>query len=108
MFAAPVIYFLFDGLESRRKWPFALGGLLMGLGLQGYSAYRIVPFLVLVLFAIALIRDRAGARVETLRRMGLFFWFALLGALPLANIAMTLPELVWYRAFSRLDPTFSP
>lgn len=108
MFAAPVIYFLFDGLESRRKWPFALGGLLMGLGLQGYSAYRIVPFLVLVLFAIALIRDRAGARVETLRRMGLFFWFALLGALPLANIAMTSPELVWYRAFSRLDPTFSP
>lgn len=103
MFFAPLLYFLFKGLETRKKIWMMLAGLVMGLGLQGYSAYRIVPLLAGVIALIAIATDRKERRGETLRLFGVMAWFMVLGVLPLLNVALTHPEWVWYRSFSRLD-----
>lgn len=108
MFTAPMLYFLLKGLDSRRPLPLTIAGLCLGFGLQGYSAMRIVPVFALSVFAVALIKDAPDARKETLRLFGIFAWFTLLGVLPLANIAATNPNWVWYRTFSRLEPAVSP
>jgi 4-amino-4-deoxy-L-arabinose transferase-like glycosyltransferase len=52
LFVAPVLYYLIRGL--RRSWrnDFILAGLFLGLGLHGYSPFRIMP--ILVVFAIFL------------------------------------------------------
>lgn len=103
MFFAPLLYFLFKGLETRKKGWMAIAGLVMGLGLQGYSAYRIVPLFAGVTAIAALATDRKERCGETLRLFGIMVWFTLLGVLPLLNVALTHPEWVWYRSFSRLD-----
>lgn len=108
MFTAPMLYFLLRGLDSRRPLQLAIAGLCLGVGLQGYSAMRIVPLLALMIFVVALIKNAPDERIGTLRLFGVFVWFTLLGALPLANIALTNPNWVWYRAVSRLDPALSP
>lgn len=43
-------YFLFLGLRLRKYWPFLAGGLIFGIGLHTYIAFRISPAIFIVLF----------------------------------------------------------
>ncbi|HEX2698031.1 MAG TPA: hypothetical protein VHM28_10010, partial [Anaerolineales bacterium] len=82
---------------------FILAGLFLGLGLHGYSPYRIVPFLVGVAFILYVLHSQSkGARRDAL------IWFAILGLtslivfLPLLRYATENPDSFSFRAFSRL------
>ena len=60
VFVAPMLFYLIRGLRTRNRNDFLLAGLFLGLGLHGYSPFRIVPLLVIVGF-----RDlRASHAVE--------------------------------------------
>ena len=48
LFVAPTFYFLLRGLRTRNRNDFILSGLFLGLGLHGYTPFRIVPLLAIV------------------------------------------------------------
>ncbi len=76
------ILFLVKALKTgRRRW-WALAGAMLALGLNTYTAYRVVPFFMLAYFAWWLIthRDRMRRDIEG---MGLFFAAALVAVAPL-------------------------
>ncbi len=51
-FVAPALYFLIKGIKRKRWNDFLLAGVFLGLGLHGYSPFRIVPFLVILILLI--------------------------------------------------------
>jgi hypothetical protein len=51
-FAAPVLYFLVRGLRKKRRNDFLFAGAALGLGLHGYSTFRIVPLVVAAVILI--------------------------------------------------------
>jgi hypothetical protein len=103
LFAAPALYFLVRGLRRKRRNDLLLCGLLTGLGLQGYSPARILPFVVAAGVAVFLLhREAKGIRWRTIT------WFAILVAavwlafLPLMRVALEMPELFFYRQLTRM------
>ncbi len=58
LFVAPTCYFLLRGLRTRNRNDFLLAGLFLGLGLHGYTPFRIVPLLLVVTFLLALVYAR--------------------------------------------------
>jgi 4-amino-4-deoxy-L-arabinose transferase-like glycosyltransferase len=51
-------YFLFRGLRNRRKLDFMFAGICIGLGLQSYTGFRVVPPVIPVLFVLAVFFQR--------------------------------------------------
>lgn len=80
-----------------------LCGLVIGLGLHGYIAFRIVPLAVPVLLALALLLDRRwrGAWRRLLIDGLLLVITAFLAVLPLARYSVDHPDQVWYRVATR-------
>jgi hypothetical protein len=108
VFVAPMLFYLIRGLRTRNRNDFLLSGLFLGLGLHGYSPFRIVPLLVVAAFVIYLIHVRSkGSRQQV------FLWFSiivvtsLLVFLPLLRYALAHPDIFGYRAMTRLTSTES-
>ncbi len=100
---APVLYFLFRGLQERNRNYLVLSGLFLGLALQGYSPARIVPIYVLVVFGIyELHQSQIRNRLEDLWALGLLVFSSFLVFLPLFRYFLENPQMVSYRALSRL------
>lgn len=103
LFVAPMLFYLLRGLRTRNRNDILLSGIFLGLGLHGYSPYRIVPFVVVAIFALYWIHPQSkGARKE------LLIWLALLGLmslyvfLPLLRYWTENPEMFGSRAMTRL------
>ncbi len=107
-FAAPTLFYLIRGLRTRNRNDFLLSGLFLGLGLHGYSPFRIVPLLVVAAFVIYVIHLRAKEN-----RQQAFWWFtiivvtSLLVFLPLLRYWLAHPDIFGYRAMTRLTSTES-
>ena len=105
LFVAPLMLYLIRGLRTRNRNDFILAGIFLGLGLNGYTPYRIVPFLVIAAIILYMLHAQSrGARQDAL------VWLVIVGLtsfmifIPLLRYATENPELFSYRAFSRLDP----
>ena len=104
MFVAPMLLYLIRGLRTRRRNDFILAGIFLGLGLNGYSPYRIVPLLVVVAFILYLLhRQSKGARQDTALWLVIVGLTALLIFLPLLRYASANPDMFSYRALTRLE-----
>jgi hypothetical protein len=105
LFVAPTCYFLIRGLRTRNRNDFLLCGIFLGLGLHGYTPFRIVPLLLVVTFLLALVH--AGRKDLTYKYTGLWKNFGLLFSagfivfLPLLRYAIAHPDEFWNRAASR-------
>jgi len=100
---APVLYFLFRGLQERNRNDLVLSGLFLGLGLQGYSPARIVPIYILVVFGIyEWHQSRIRNRLEDIWALGLLAFSSFLVFLPLFRYFLENPQMVSYRALTRL------
>lgn len=75
-------YFLFRGMRTRKWYDFALGGLVFGLGLHTYIAFRIAP-LILIVVTIALILSREKFFQNYWRAILTFIFFAFVSASPM-------------------------
>ena len=103
LFVAPVIYYLMRGLQRSYRNDFILAGLFLGLGLHGYSPFRIVPVLVLVCFGLFLLNKRSkGGRWQALVWLGVVVITSLFVFLPLLRYWFENPGTFSFRAFSRL------
>ncbi len=103
LFAAPTLLYLIRGLRTGNRNDFILSGIFLGVGLHGYSPFRIMPILVVVAFGIYFLHAQSKAN----RQQG-FLWFVIIAItslfvfLPLLRYWMEHPDQFGYRAFSRL------
>ena len=108
-FTAITLYFLFKGLQEKRFNQFLFAGLFLGLGLHGYSPIRIVPFLVVIIFAIFILNEKSPAnRIFALNGFFLLAFSAFIVFLPLFRYMLENPDNFNYRALSRLTSMESP
>ncbi len=105
LFTAITLYYLVRGLHRGSRNDFLLSGLFLGLGLHGYTPFRIVPFLVVIAFALYVWHVRTpAARRQAMLGLLLIASTALLIFLPLLRYVLENPQMFAYRAFSRLTP----
>jgi 4-amino-4-deoxy-L-arabinose transferase-like glycosyltransferase len=99
-------YFLYKGLRTRKKLDFALGGIIFGIGLHTYIAFRIAP-LILIIALFALIISRENFLKSFWKHILVFiFWTALVSAPMLYTIYIAHPEYAESR--SSAISVFSP
>jgi hypothetical protein len=109
LFVAPTLYFLIRGLRRQNRNDFILAGIFLGLGLHGYTPFRIVPFIVLVGVALYLLHPVSrGTRQRTVFYLVLLILIAGIVFLPLLRFWVENPELFSYRAFTRLGDLEQP
>jgi hypothetical protein len=103
-FAAPVLYHLVRGLRTQNRNDFILSGLFLGLGLHGYSPFRLVPFVVVLAVGIYLIHAASkGVRRQTLLLFVMLVLASVLVFLPLMRYAIDRPDMFTYRTLTRLS-----
>ncbi len=109
MFVAPLMYFLVRGLRTRERNDFILAGIFLGLGLHGYSPFRIVPFLVVAAFILYLLHAQSkGARQDAVLWLVIIGLTSLFVFLPLLRYATANPDMFSYRAVTRLGSIEQP
>ncbi|MDP1547472.1 MAG: glycosyltransferase family 39 protein, partial [Anaerolineales bacterium] len=109
LFLAPTLLFLVRGLRTRNRNDFILCGIFLGLGLHGYSPFRIVPLFVVAALAIYLLHIKSNEQ-----RQQVVWWFVIVVVislfvfLPLLRYWIGHPDQFGYRAFTRLGGIESP
>jgi len=105
LFTAATFYYLIKGLRTRKRNDFLIAGLLLGVGLHGYSSARFLPIVVAVVFFIYILT------LKTKQEKNHLIWMFLLVALaaffvflPLFRFLLENPSLFSYRASTRLLP----
>jgi len=109
LFVAPTLLFLIRGLRTRNRNDFLLSGLFLGLGLHGYSPFRIMPFVVIAAFVLYLLHSQSkGARRETIVWLTMLGLTSLFVFLPLLRYWFDDPQVFGFRAFTRLSGVEQP
>ena len=109
LFYAPALYYLIWGLRTRNRNGFILSGLFLGLGLHGYSTFRIAPFVILLAIGLYLLHKQSeGYRQQTIWGLFTFIIIALIVFLPLLRFMMENPDIVLYRAMTRIGDLERP
>jgi 4-amino-4-deoxy-L-arabinose transferase-like glycosyltransferase len=109
LFVAPTLYYLIRGLRRQRRNDFILAGAALGLGLNGYMPFRIMPFAVVIIVLIYILHVRdAQARKQSLLWLGLLALTSFMFFIPLARYAIENPDIFGYRALTRVSSLETP
>ena len=109
LFAAATLLYLTRGLRTRSRNDFLLCGIFLGLGLHGYSPFRIMPFVVLMAFIIFILHaDSKQTRLNALRWLAIVGFTSLAVFLPLLRYWLEHPDIFGFRALSRLGMAGAP
>ncbi len=103
LFAAPTLFYLIRGLRTRNRNDFILSGIFLGIGLHGYSPFRIMPFVVVAAFVLYWLHDQSkDAQKDSV------IWLVLVGLVsvfifvPLLRYWVDNPSEFGFRAMTRL------
>lgn len=103
LFVAAALYFLIRGIRRASRNDFILAGLAIGLGLHGYTPFRIFPLVAIIAVGLFLLHSESkGSRKRIFLYTGLMLLIALVVFLPLLRIWLESPSAFWYRALSRV------
>jgi hypothetical protein len=91
------VYFLVRGLDTGRRWTFAVSGALLATGLYTYLAFRMVPVVFAMLLVYAALTQREIVRARLRDLLVLAAVFAALAA-PLGAYTITHPDDVLARS----------
>jgi hypothetical protein len=106
VFVAIDLYFLFRAIRRGSRNDFILTGIFLGLGLLGYSAFRIMPVVVVLAILIYVLHERERARRKLAwQGLGLIVAFSFVLAMPLLHFALQYPEAFGYRTLTRMTST---
>ena len=109
LFVAPTLYYLLRGLRTRNRNDFIISGLFLGLGLHGYTPFRIIPIVVVIAVGLYLLHSQSkGNRKQAITGLVILALVSFIVFLPLARYWMDNPDVFASRAFSRLGTTESP
>ncbi len=102
LFVAPAFYYLARGIRTRNRNDFLLCGLVVGMGLHGYSPARVIPIAIAVGISLYLLhkgsQEQRRVMITLLVITGLV---ALIVFMPLVRIAVDRPDEVIYRMTTR-------
>jgi hypothetical protein len=102
-FFAPAFYFFLRGIRTSNRNNYILAGIFVGLGLHGYSPYRIVPIIFILAVGFYLLhRQSIGNRKQAIFGLLLMGFISLLVFLPLLNYSLANPNNFSYRTLTRL------
>jgi hypothetical protein len=108
VFVAPMLFYLIRGLRTRNRNDFLFSGLFLGLGMHGYSPFRIVPLLVIAAFIIYVLHMRTKeSAVQSLWWLIILVVVSVIIFLPLLRYWLLHPDIFGYRAMTRLTSTES-
>jgi 4-amino-4-deoxy-L-arabinose transferase-like glycosyltransferase len=109
VFVAPVLYFMLRGFRRSNRNDFILAGIFLGLGLMGYSAFRVMPFVVVLGVLIYVLYQKTGLkRKEGWLALAVMALFAIVVAFPLIHFAIQYPDAIGYRTITRLTSAEVP
>ncbi len=109
LFVAPTLYYLIRGLRTRSRNDFILSGFFLGLGLHGYTPFRIVPLVVVIAVGLFLLhRQSGGIRQKTVIWLAILTFMSVYVFLPLGRYWVDNPQMFDFRALSRLGTTEQP
>ncbi len=109
LFYAPALYYLVWGLRTRNRFGFILSGLFLGLGLHGYSPYRVVPFVIVAAVGLYLLHKQSeGYREQAVWGLFIVAMISFIVFLPLLRYMIENPTIVFYRAMTRLGDVERP
>jgi hypothetical protein len=105
LFSAMTLYFFWRALR-RKEWnSFIWAGLALGIGLNGYTTMRILPFaLVLTTILFAFSSDARGSRWWAAAGLGVALGTAFLLFLPMLRYASLYPDAFMLRTITRIAP----
>jgi 4-amino-4-deoxy-L-arabinose transferase-like glycosyltransferase len=102
-FVSPVFYHLVRGLRTMKRRDFILAGIFLGVGLHGYSTYRIVPIIVVLGVGLFLLhRQSKNVRLPAIQGLIVIAFISMLVFLPLGKYALENPEMFSYRMMTRM------
>jgi hypothetical protein len=109
LFTAVILYLLIRGLKKANSNELLWCGVALGLSFYGYTADRILPFLVLAIIGIYLIHPASkGYRKKVLLgTLGLYL-IAFIIFLPMLRYSFEYPGSFLFRTFSRLGSVERP
>ncbi len=106
LFVAPAFYYLAKGIRTRNRNDFLLCGLVVGMGLHGYSPARVIPIAIAVGVGLYLLfKDSREQRREMITLLVVTGLVALIVLMPLVRIAVNRPDDVIYRMATRYGST---
>lgn len=109
LFYAPALYYLVWGLHRRNRLGFILSGLFLGLGLHGYSPFRVVPLVLVLAIGLYLLhRQSEGYRQQAIWGLIMIAIVSFIVFLPLLRYMVDNPNVVFYRAMTRLGDLERP
>lgn len=109
LFTAPAIYYLLRGLKTGRRNDFIWAGIAIGLGMHGYSPFRVVPILLLfAVFLFILHRRNRPVQEKALSGTILMGITAIIVTLPLIRYAIDNPDIISYRFATRMTSLERP
>jgi hypothetical protein len=109
LFYAPALYYLAQGLMTRNRNSFVISGLFLGLGLHGYSPFRIVPFVLLLAVGLYVLHEQSkGFRLQTGWGLFAIVVISFIVFLPLLRYMIENPDIVLYRAMTRVSSLERP
>jgi hypothetical protein len=109
LFVAPTLLYLTRGLRTHNRNDFILAGLFLGIGLHGYSPFRMMPILVVVAFILYLLHLKSKEKIAQA-----VWWFLIIIVVsifvfsPLLRYSLENPDSVGYRALTRLSGVENP
>ncbi len=108
-FTAPALYYFFKGIRRKSIFDLVLAGIFTGIGLQGYSPFRVVP--VLLVFGIILYMFHFSSRTKinfAFNGLIILGLAALILFLPLLRFMLDQPDMFSYRALTRVSAIERP
>lgn len=103
LFTAVTLLYLTRSLRTLSRNDFLLCGIFLGLGMHGYSPFRVVPLLVTLGFILYIIHTKSKeARFTAMYGFGLVVSTSLITFLPLLRYWSENPEPFGFRALSRI------
>ena len=103
LFVAPTLLYLTRGLRTRNRNDFILCGIFLGLGLHGYSPFRIMPILVVIAFIVYMLYNRSSGKSENvLSWLSIIVMTSLFVFVPLLRYWISNPEQFGYRTLTRM------
>jgi len=104
LFTAPSIYYLIKGLDLKKTNDLLMSGLFLGIGLFGYSPFRVVPILVSVIISLYYLKNKSVSMKNfALNAFFLIAITAFIVFLPLFRYSLEHPAIVSYRSLSRIS-----
>jgi len=109
LFYAPALYYLVWGLRKRSRLGFILSGLFLGLGLHGYSPFRVAPLVILLAIGLYLLHKQSeGYRRQAVWGLFMLAIVAFIVFIPLLRYMIEDPNIVLYRAMTRVGDLERP